>query len=107
MNSLTHFIDKWRISTARLASIISFLVPSTTFFSPLWAVDCEPLSMALNSQAEVDSFQNTYGPCDQVLTLYVEGADINNLDGLSALTNMAGSEMADQRFLHIENIYQL
>ena len=92
MNSLTHFFDKWRISTARLASISSLLVLTTTFFSPLWAVDCQPMSMVLNTQAEVDSFQGAYGPCDRVLTLYVEGIDISNLDGLSALTE-AGSSL--------------
>ena len=91
MNSLTHFQDKWRISTARLASIIFLLVITTTFHSPLWAVDCEPMSMALNTQAEVNSFQDTYGPCDRVLTLWVEGTDISNLAGLSELTGIGSS----------------
>ena len=91
MNSLTHFQDKWRISTARLASIIFLLVITTTFHFPLWAVDCEPMSMALNTQAEVDSFQGTYGPCDRVLTLWVEGTDISNLAGLSELTGIGSS----------------
>ena len=49
------------------------------------------MSMALNTQAEVDSFQDTYGPCDRVLSLYVEGADISNLDGLSELSDVASS----------------
>ena len=96
MNRLTHFQHKWRISTARLAFLIFFLVITTTFYSPLWAVDCEPMSMSLNTQAEVDSFQNTYGPCDRVLTLHVEGADISNLDGLSELTGIGSG-------LHIQN----
>ena len=91
MNSLTHFQDKWRTSTARLASIILLLVITTTFYSPLWAVDCEPMSMALNTQAEVDSFQDTYGPCDRVFTLYIEETDISNLDGLSEITEIVSS----------------
>jgi len=91
MNSLKHFIEKWRTSTARLTSLISLLAVTSLSCFPLWAVDCEPLSMALNTQAEVDSFQNTFGPCDQVLTLYVEGTDIRNLDGLSALTDVGSS----------------
>ncbi len=91
MNSLTHFQDKWRTSTARRASIILLLVITTTFYSPLWAVDCEPMNMALNTQAEVDSFQDTYGPCDRVFTLYVEGTDISNLAGLSELIGVGSS----------------
>jgi len=91
MNSLTHFQDKWRISTARLVFIIFLLVITTTLHSPLWAVDCEPLSMILSTQAEVDGFQATYGPCDRVLTLYVEGSDIGNLDGLFELTEVGSS----------------
>jgi len=91
MNSLTHFDSKWRISTARLIFTISLLLLSTSFFSPLWAIDCDPMSMVLRSQAEVDGFQETYGPCDRVLSLYLEGADISNLDGLSALTDVSSS----------------
>lgn len=95
MNRLAHFFDQWCIPNARLASIISLLVLSTISYSSLWALDCNPVIMALNSQAEVDSFQNTYGPCDRVLTLYVEGADINNLDGLSALIETGSSLLPD------------
>ena len=96
MNSQMHFDNKWRISTARLIFINSLLLLSTSFFSPLWAVDCDPMFIALHSQAEVDTFQTTHGPCDRVLTLNVEGADISNLDGLSELTEIGSS-------LHIQN----
>ncbi len=61
------------------------------------------MSMSLQSQAAVDSFQDIYGPCDQVLTLYVEGADITNLDGLSALTG-AGSSLYIQNNPVLNNI---
>ena len=47
--------------------------------------------MALSTQAEVDSFQDTHGPCDRVLTLWVEGTDISNLDGLSELIEIVSS----------------
>jgi hypothetical protein len=95
MNSRAHFPDKWRIPTARLVSTFSLLVLSAVS-TPLWATDCDPMSMALHTQAEVDGFQQTYGPCDRVLTLWVEGDDIGDVDGLSALTRVAIS-------LHIQN----
>jgi hypothetical protein len=91
MKSLTQLIHKWRTSTARLASSTSILALTMIICPALWALDCEPMSMALNTQAQVDNFQNTYGPCDRVLTLYVEGPDISNLNGLSALTDVASS----------------
>lgn len=91
MNSQAQSLHKWRISTARQVSIISLLALTTAFCTPLWAVDCNPMSMLLQTQAEVDSFQESFGPCDRVLSLYLEGADISNLDGLSALTDVASS----------------
>ena len=91
MNSQAQRLHKWRISTARQVSIISLLALTTAFYTPLWAVDCEPMSMVLQTQAEVDSFQDTYGPCDRVMSLYLEGADISNLDGLSVLTDVGSS----------------
>jgi hypothetical protein len=91
MNRQTHLPYKWRIPSARRAALTSLLVLTTVIYSPLWAVDCYPLSIALHAQAEVDTFQDTYGPCDRVLTLYVEGEDINNLDGLSELTGIGSS----------------
>ncbi|MDX2418217.1 MAG: hypothetical protein QNK19_12220 [Xanthomonadales bacterium] len=84
-------LHKWRTSTARRVSIISLLTLTTAFCTSLWAIDCDPMGMVLQTQAEVYSFQDTYGPCDRVLSLYLEGADINNLDGLSVLTDVAGS----------------
>jgi hypothetical protein len=96
MNSRSQLLDKWRISTARLLVLALLLALNTAVYSPLWAVDCKQLIIALQTQAEVDSFQDTFGPCDRVLTLYIEGADITNLDGLSALTDVGAS-------LYIEN----
>jgi hypothetical protein len=91
MNRPTQLIDKWRTSAAKRTSVSLLLALLSACCSPLWAVDCVPMSMTLSTQAEVDGFQATYGPCDQVLTLYIEGADISNLDGLSAITEVGSS----------------
>ena len=91
MNSQAKRLHKWRISTARQVSIISLLALTTAFYTPVCADDCDPVSMVLQTQAEVDGFQDTYGPCNRVLSLYLEGADISNLDGLSALTEVGSS----------------
>ncbi len=96
MNYLTRFLNKWRNSTAMPACLIVFLIPTTAILSPLWAADCTPLSIGLYTQADVDNFQDNHGPCDRVLTLYIEGADISNLDGLADLINIGSS-------LNIEN----
>jgi hypothetical protein len=56
----------------------------------LLAVDCIPDAITLSSQSDVDNFQMEHGPgCDRVVEdLVVNGADIVNLNGLSALTSM-------------------
>lgn len=89
MNCRTHFLTKWRHSTVSLACHSILLILTTLISSPLWAVDCSPSIIGLYTQAEVDSFQNTYGPCDRVLSLHIEGGDIVNLDGLAALIDVA------------------
>ena len=60
------------------------------FSSSLMAADCSDADITLNSQSAVDSFQATYGTCDTVTGNLVigPGADISNLDGLSALTSV-------------------
>lgn len=68
----------------------------TVVVSPAWAMDCSSSYVGLQSQADVDSFQEVYGPCDRLLGLTIEGVDITNLDGLADLTEVAGS-------LHIQN----
>lgn len=53
------------------------------------AQPCTPIAITLGTQAEVDSFQFTYGGCNEVLgTLTIEGADIQNLAGLQGLTKV-------------------
>ncbi len=91
MNERAQLLNKWRISGARLLGSILILVLTITYSPPLQAVDCNGIPIGLSSQADVDSFQTDYGPCDRVVTLYIEGPDINNLDGLSDLTSTGGS----------------
>lgn len=58
--------------------------------APVWAQDCTPSYIELNSQQEVDNFQADHGPCDRADSIQIEGPEIVNLDGLSALTSVAG-----------------
>lgn len=69
-----------------LSLALIFAAPAT-----LWAADCTSLIIGLYSQQDVDNFQANHGPCDRVLTLYIEGSDITNLDGLSALAEVGSS----------------
>ncbi len=96
MNYLTRFLDKWRKSSAMPACLITLLILTTAISPPLWAADCTPSSIGLYTQADIDSFQANHGPCDRALTIYIEGADISNLDGLTALIAIGSS-------LNIEN----
>jgi hypothetical protein len=61
----------------------------------VWGADCTSSDITINSQAEVDAFQMNYGgggTCDTVPgTLFVEGDDITDLDGLANLTSVLGS----------------
>ena len=59
--------------------------------APASAQDCVPADITLTSQSDVDNFQSNHGPCDRVATdLSIIGADIFNLDGLSAITSVGG-----------------
>jgi len=45
----------------------------------------------LNSQAAIDNFQTTYGPCTNITgNLIIQGNDIENLDGLQNITSIGG-----------------
>jgi hypothetical protein len=67
----------------------------TTFASQVWGVDCSSTDITLSTQQQVDNFQATYGGggvCDTVTaTLWVEGGDINNLDGVANLISVGGA----------------
>jgi len=69
---------------------VTLTILTTAFCSALWAQNCIPIDITLNSQAEVDSFQANHGPCDRLRNIHVQGADITNLDGLSALITVNG-----------------
>ena len=70
---------------------ITLLVITVAFSAFASAQSCSPGGATLGTQLEVDNFQLNHGPCDQLGSLWVEGADITNLDGLSALTSIEGS----------------
>ena len=67
---------------------------ATCFTSTTWATDCSQETITLNTQAQVDSFQNDFGnggTCDTVTgSLNIIGPDISNLDALSDLTAIGG-----------------
>jgi hypothetical protein len=73
----------------RALGVLLGLVVTTLFSSPLMAIDCSPNDIELSSQSDVDVFQANHGPCDRVTGLLtIDGADIENVDGLSALTSV-------------------
>lgn len=67
-------------------------VLALTLSSSALAVDCSTISFRPSSQAEIDSFQTDYGPCDRLTgDLAVEGVqDATNLDGLDGLETVVG-----------------
>ncbi len=74
---------------------LPFLVPNCLFLFfllgslELQAQLCNPLSITLGTQAEVDGFQATYGTCTEVVgTLTIEGNAITNLNGLTDLSSV-------------------
>lgn len=77
-------------------TLLCMLFIASLWASNLQAADCSAVSIYLDSQAEVDSFQTDYGSggvCDTVTGfLNISGDDITNLDGLSALTTV-GTEL--------------
>ena len=71
----------------------SLLILAMAFSTPASAQVCQPRGITLNSQEEVDNFQLNHGPCDRAAALNIEGSDITNLDGLSALTEVGTLEI--------------
>ena len=64
-----------------------FVLLAMVVFAPsALAQPCPASPITLSSQAEIDSFQATYGPCSSLTEdLTISGNDINNLNGLSGL----------------------
>ena len=76
-------------SRPRVAVLLLELFLTALFSSPLLAVDCSQTDITLSSQAEVDDFQDDYGPCDRIVGgLTIDGEEITNVDGLSGLVAM-------------------
>ena len=70
-----------------LLLVLAVMLPATTY-----AVDCSIQSFRPESQAEIDSFQTDYGPCDRLMgDLSIDGVqDVTNLDGLEGLETVSG-----------------
>jgi len=65
----------------------------STLFLPfnLYAAACSQTTIELNTQAQVDSFQATYGSCDAVSgSLFITGDDIADLTPLADLVSVGG-----------------
>lgn len=57
----------------------------------IYAADCSQTNIELITQAQVDSFQTTYGACDTVSgNLVVDGADIVDLTPLADVVSVGG-----------------
>jgi hypothetical protein len=70
------------------------------FGQTVLAQQCSERFITLSSQAEVDNFQLTYGPCDSAGRLRVTGSDITSIEGLAGLTSI-------YEFLYVSNNPQL
>jgi hypothetical protein len=80
MNSLKTSRN-WAAGFLLLGFTISIILPP-----PLMALDCSPDEITLSSQADIDDFQDDHGQCDRVVgNLDIDGADIENVNGLSDL----------------------
>ncbi len=93
--------------------ITCLLLAMAFWASDVLAVDCSGTSFYINSQADVDNFQTNYGSggvCDTVTGfLEINGADITNLNGLSALTNV-GTNLniyGNKVLTHLEGLLNL
>lgn len=79
-----------RLPGARWAAFTVSLLAAAVFSTPVRAQECSPADIELNSQAEVDSFQDNHGPCQRATNVTIRGPDIVNLDGLADLTEVSG-----------------
>jgi hypothetical protein len=74
-----------------LRQLTILILIAMIFSAPASAQDCTPDDITLSSQAEVDNFQVSHGPCDTVTgDIYISGDDIVALSPLSALTTAGG-----------------
>jgi hypothetical protein len=75
------------------------------FASAVFAQSCDQPDIILSNQAEVNAFQNTYGPCTRVVSsLIISGGDINDLGPLSNLIEIgADLNLTDNTILFSAN----
>lgn len=72
-----------------MTGLLLVLLLSILFPSPLLADVCSQTDITLSSQADVDDFQDDYGPCDRIVGwLDIDGGEITNVNGLSGLVAM-------------------
>ena len=75
-----------------MQSLKSFLLLLALFIGFELSAQCPMGNITLTTQTQVDNFSTTYPGCTAVLgDLYISGADITNLNGLSGLTSVAGN----------------
>jgi hypothetical protein len=83
----------------RCNSVTEVLVDASLTEMP----NCTPWRIYLGTQAEIDNFQASHGPCDRVGMLQITGEDIVNLDGLSALIKVGALDIEYNPLLTLVN----
>jgi len=72
-----------------MTGLLLVVLFTTLFPLQLLADVCLHTDITLSSQADVDDFQDDYGPCDQIVGgLTIDGEEITNVNGLSGLVAM-------------------
>jgi hypothetical protein len=84
--------DKAESQCSHAVSFFAVLCLITLWLpSKIFAADCSQTNIELNTQAQVDSFQATYGPCDTASgNLVITGDDIVDLTPLADLVSVGG-----------------
>jgi hypothetical protein len=93
---------QFRIRAVALSAALSVFVLSFPAVAP--AQQCNPSSITLSNQDEVDHFQSDHGPCDTLGTLTINGEDITNLTGLSGLARVDGNLLEISGNPRLENL---
>ena len=74
--------------------LLIFLVISILFHTTSYSQNCLPQGAIFSTQEEIDDFQSDYPGCTLIEgNVEINGADINNLNGLEVLTTIEGDLM--------------
>ena len=88
------------MSHPRPAFSTALTVTAMSFPMMASAQDCTPADITLASQADIDDFQSSHGPCDHVTgKMRIGGEDILSLSGLSALQEAGNLFIEDNPML--------